>query len=133
MFKVRQGKEVVVKVVNDIGVLAQMSKLVSEKGVNILAVCAWTEGANGFVHLVTDDNLRTADVLREKNFAPEERDVVVVEATHKSGMLKHLTEVLAREQIDIHYVYGSGTIDTETCLIVLTTANNDRAVVMLRE
>jgi hypothetical protein len=131
MFKTTQGKEVVVKVVNDIGVLANLTKLVSEKGVNILAVSSWTEGENGIVHLVTDDNLRAMDVLREKNYAPVERDVVLVEARHKPGMLRHLTDVLAREGIDIHYLYASGTIDTDTCLIVLTTANNDRTTVLL--
>ena len=50
MIKAKQGKEIVVRVRNDIDVLFQLSKLVSEKGVNILAACTWVEGADGIVH-----------------------------------------------------------------------------------
>ena len=35
MLKVKLGKEVVVRVRNEIGLLAQISKLVAEKGINI--------------------------------------------------------------------------------------------------
>jgi len=51
MMKARPGKEVVVKVRNEIGVLAALSKLIADKGINILAASAWTDGENGVVHL----------------------------------------------------------------------------------
>ena len=83
MLKVKLGKEVVVRVRNEIGLLAQISKLVAEKGINILAAAAWVEGPDGVVHLVTDDNLRVTDALRHKGYNPREHDVVLVETAHK--------------------------------------------------
>ena len=43
MMTAKHGKEVSVRVFNDIGVLAQLTKIVAEKGINILAAAAWVE------------------------------------------------------------------------------------------
>lgn len=133
MMKARQGKEVVVKVANRIGVLADLSRLVSQKGINILAASAWVEAGNGIVHLVTDDNLRVMDVLRDKSYNPREDDVVLMEAPHKPGLLRHVAEKLAEDGIDIHHLYASATMDQDRCLIVFASANNDRAMVLLNQ
>jgi hypothetical protein len=69
MIKVTTGKEILVKTLNEIGVMAEVSKRVSERGIGIMAASAWVEGADGIIHLVTDDNLRAMDVLQQK-FSP---------------------------------------------------------------
>jgi hypothetical protein len=133
MLKARQAKELVVTVANRIGVLAELSRLISQKGINILAVSARAEGQSGVVHLLTDDTLRAADALREKNYNPKQTDVVVAELPHKPGMLRHLTERLAADGIDIEYLYASATADQDKSLVVLNCKNNSRAVVLLNE
>ncbi len=131
MMKTRPSKEVVIKVRNEIGVLAVLSRLLAAKGINILAVSAWTDGENGIIHLVTDDNLRTMDTLRAHDYKPREADVVLTEVAHKPGLLRHLTEKLAQDGIDIHHLYATATADQDKALIVFATANNDRALVLL--
>ncbi|MCS7049787.1 MAG: hypothetical protein NZ483_10915 [Verrucomicrobiae bacterium] len=129
--KAKIGKEVVVRIRNQIGLLAQISKLVAEKGINILAAAGWVEGSDGVVHLVTEDNLRVMDALRQKNFNPHEVDVVLVETAHKPGMLKHIAETLAGAGLDIHHLYATATADQNRALVVFACSNNDRAVVLL--
>src|SRR3974377_2102521 len=85
-FSAKQGKEVVVRMKNRIGILAEIAKLVSEKGVNVLALNAAVCGEDCVVRLMTDDNLRARDVLAAKNFAPQEEGVVVLELTQRPGM-----------------------------------------------
>lgn len=92
MLKATLGKEIVIKRLNEIGVLADIAKTVAEKGVSILAVSAWVEGQNGIFRLMVDDELRAADALRAKKLEVREGSVVVVEVPHKPGMLKHMTE-----------------------------------------
>jgi hypothetical protein len=133
MLKARPGKEIVLRVRNEIGVLAQLTKLIADKGFNILAASAWVNGADGVIHLVTNDNLRVVDMLRDKKFNPKESEVVLTEVAHKPGMLKHLTEKLAQNGIDIHHLYASAGADQDKCLIVFACANNDRAIVLLNE
>jgi hypothetical protein len=131
MMKARGGKEIVVKVRNEIGLLANLSKLIADKGINITAAAGWVEGENAMIHLVTEDNLRAVDALRAKNYNPKEMDVVLTEVPHKPGMLRHVTEALAKAGIDIHHLYATNAADADKGLVVFACANNDRAVVLL--
>jgi hypothetical protein len=131
MLKARIGKELVIKVRNEIGVLANLSRILADKGINVEAASAWVEGTNGIVHLVTDDNLRAEDALRAKSYNPRQMDVVLAHLPHKPGMLRQLTEHLSQEGIDLHHLYASANPDQSECLVVFASANNDRAVVAL--
>jgi hypothetical protein len=131
MLKAKPGKEVVLKVRNEIGLLAQIAHVIADHGVNVLAASAWVEHENGIVHLVTEDNLRVLEALRAKAYSPREADVVLVELPHKPGLLRHVTDCLAREGVDIHHLYASATPAGNASLVVFACANNDRAVVLL--
>jgi hypothetical protein len=133
MLKARLGKEVVLTVENEVGVLDQIARTVAEKGVDILAASAWVEDARAIVHVVTDDNLRVREALRSKNYDARESNVVLTEVRHKPGMLRHVTERLAKGSVDIHHIYATTVSDQGEALVVLATASNERAVVLLNE
>uniref|UniRef100_UPI00356578AD hypothetical protein n=1 Tax=Pontiella sp. TaxID=2837462 RepID=UPI00356578AD len=108
MITAKQCKEVSVRVFNDIGILAQLTGIVADKGVNIRAAAAWVEDGNkGVVRLVTDDNLRAMDALRAHNYAPEEIDSIEVPLHHSPGMLNSICEKIGRGSINIKYLYAS--------------------------
>ena len=72
MISATHCKEVSVRVLNDIGILAQLTRIVADKGVNLRAAAAWVEDENkGIVRLVTDDNLRAMDALRAQAYQAE--------------------------------------------------------------
>ncbi len=132
MITAKQCKEVSVRVFNDIGILAQLTKIVAEKGVNIRAVAAWVEDENkGVVRLVTDDNLRAVDALRAHNYAPKEVDSIEVLMRHSPGMLSSLCETIGKGGLNMHYLYASAPVSEDTCLAVLSTDDNERALVLL--
>lgn len=131
MLKTRPAKEVVVRMQNEIGALDGLAKTVAEKGINVLAVSAWVEGAEAVIRLVTDDTVRVLDALRAQHRDTREADVLVTEAPHKPGMLRHITEKLAQGGIDIHYLYATGSARQEHALVVFATSHNDRAIVLL--
>jgi len=134
MTAVKQCKEVSVRVLNDIGILAQLTRIVAEKGVNIRAAAAWVEDENkGVVRLVTDDNLRAVDALREHNYAPEEVASIEVDLEHTPGMLHRVCEKIGQGGVNIRYLYGSAAVSTETCVLILSTDDNERALVLLNE
>lgn len=128
-----QCKEIVVKVRNDIGILAQMTRIVAEKGVNVLAAAAWVEETSGVIHLVTDDNLRATDALRVHNYAPEEKASLFVELPHKPGLVSGVCGKLADGGINIRYLYMTAPISQDRCVLVLDTEDNERAMVILDE
>ena len=133
MLKAILGKEIVIKRLNEIGVLADIAKTVAEKGVSILAVSAWVEGRDSVNRLTVDDELRAAGALRAKKHDVREGLVVVVEVPHKPGMLKHLTEILKNAQIDIHHLYASAASDQAKCVVVFSSSDNQKAVVALNQ
>jgi hypothetical protein len=133
MHKARQGKELVLRAANDIEELAKLSKVVAERGVNILAMSCWEEGGETVMRLVTDDMLRTADVLREHGYDPQAKDVVLVDAAHKPGVLRHITDVLAKHGIGLSHCFATAKIDQDECLVVLNSSDNNHAIVVLND
>lgn len=131
MLKIRVAKETVVRTPNEIGRLSSMAKLIAEKGINLLAVTAWVEAAESVFRLLSDDDVRLADALRAHGYHVRQTDVLATEMPHTPGMLHRVTEALAREEIDIHHLYATAADSQEHCLVVLCTANNDRALVLL--
>lgn len=134
MISAKHCKEISVRVLNDIGILAQLTKIVADKGVNIRAAAAWVEeGGQGVVRLVTDDNLRAVDALRAHNYAPVEISSIEAEVHHKPGMLSSICEKIGSGGINIKYLYASAPMVDENSLIILSTENNERALVLLND
>ena len=122
MITAKHCKEISVRVLNDIGILAQLTRIVAEKGVNIRAAAAWVEDGNkGVVRLVTDDNLRAFEALQEHIYAPEEIDSVEVLMKHSPGMLSRVCEKIGNGGLSIRYLYASAPVSDKTCLLVLST------------
>lgn len=117
------------RVQNEVGTLDGIAKTIADKGISIVAISAWVEGDRAVIHLLTDDHQRALDVFKTGNYDAREADVPVTEAPHKPGMLRRLTEKLARGGIDIHHLYATATMAQQECLLVFMTANNDRAIV----
>lgn len=133
MFEARQGKEIVVKIKNRIDLPFDIFKLISERGISILAVCGGISGDEGVIRLVTDDNLRASDVLNGSGYLAEEEDVIVMELPHKLGMLKRITHALAVEEIDIRHLYATALAGQEKCLVVLRTSHDEHALLRLNK
>ncbi len=132
---VQLAKEIVVTVVNKIGVLADISKLIAEHGINIEAVAGYADKDNNAkIMLVTEDNLRVTDGLQKSGYKSlKESEVIVVELENKTGALKYLTAKLAAEGIDIKSIYGATCVGTCPARMVLSTSDNEKAIVALKK
>jgi hypothetical protein len=131
MFEATQGKELVVKFKNRIGLLFEISKLISESGISLLAVCSSIQGEESVIRLVTDDNLRASELLNAGGYVVEEENVIMAELPHKPGVLKRIAEALALEEIDIRHLYATALAGQERCLVVLRTSNDKHALIRL--
>jgi len=112
--------------------LAEISRILSEMGINILGVTVQTEGDSVALHLLADAHLYARDVLRAAQFPVEEREVIVLELRNYAGFLCKLTMALARKEIDIEDLYATVPEGSPKALAVFTCSNNSKAVLMLR-
>jgi len=128
------GKEIVVTVVNKIGVLADMAKIMAEHGLNIEAVAGYATDSEAKIMLVTNDNLRASDALRKAGYKSlKEHEVVIVELENKAGALKQVTGTLASQGIDIKHIYGTTCPGGCPARIVISASDNEKALVAFKK
>lgn len=135
MKKAELGKELVITVSNKIGVLADISKIIADHGINIVAVAGYAgENNTARIMLSTDDNLRAGDALRKKGYnSISEKEVVLLDLDNKAGALKFITDKLAANGIDIKYTYGTACLGSCPARIILSTDNNEKALVAFKK
>ena len=130
----RLGKEIVISVVNKIGILADISKILADHAVNIEAAAGYAVENTAVIMLVTDDNLRSIDALKKQGYqSVKEREAVIVKLENKPGALKGLTAKLAAEEIDIKQLYGTTCPESCPAIIVLSTTDNEKALVSFKK
>ncbi len=123
-----------IEVVGDdrVGVVADVSRLLGDMGINLLSVSVYTESDRARIRLVTTSQTYAREALLDAGFAIEERDVVVVEMPHHPGFLSRITEALARKGIAIFDLHASVSEDAHTGVVVFTCSNNLHAAQLLR-
>jgi hypothetical protein len=132
MIKARMAKEAIVRIENRIGALALVTRNIADKGLSIEAVIATLEGTDAVIRMVSDDHQRILDMLREQGLQVQEARVVTAEIEHRPGLLREIAEKLARQNIDLLYLYGTAA-GAGKCLVVLSSTNNDWAVKVLND
>jgi hypothetical protein len=128
------GKEVVVSITNRIGILADISKTLADHGINIEAIAGYSTANEAKLMFVTMDNLRASDALIKAGYkGARENPVVIVELEDKPGALRNITTRLAAENIDIRYIYGTACSENCPAKIVLSTSNDEKALLVFKK
>jgi hypothetical protein len=123
------GKEIVVTVVNKIGALADISKLLADSGVNIEAVAGYAADKEAKIMLITNDDLRSIEALKKAGYKSfKENEVVVVELEDEPGALKDLTARLTTQGIDIKQIYGTTCSGGCPAKLIISTSDNEKAL-----
>lgn len=78
------GKEVVVTVPDSIGVISQISTVLSEARVDIRAMCAYAVDNVAHLRLITDDSDKAFQALSRAGFLPKESAIVMSEVSPHS-------------------------------------------------
>lgn len=129
------GKEIVITVTNEIGILADISKILAEHGINVIAVAGYAvEAGNAKIMLVTEDNLRTKDALIKAGYtSTKENEVIIVELENKIGALKYISLKLAEAGVDIKQIYGTTCSCMCAARMIISTNNNEKALIAFKK
>lgn len=129
---VNLGEEIVISTRNKVGLLADISTMLANYGINIEAVVGYEVGKSAKLMLVTNANLRIVNELRRKRYkSVKETEVVVVDLENKPGAMKVVTTELRNNKIDIRYLYITSCSCGGPSRMVLQTADNERAIALL--
>jgi hypothetical protein len=94
-----------VSMANRPGQLATLARELATAGVNIEALAAMTDGPDGYIKLVVDDETSARDVLQNAGVHYEERRVINAILHDSPGALADMAEALAKTGVNIEAMY----------------------------
>lgn len=127
------GEELVITTKNKVGLLADISEMLAQRGINIESALGYESGNTAKLMLVTSANLTILGELKKRKYkSVKETEVVMVELDNKPGALKVVTTELKKAGIDIKYLYVTSPLTLGGgSRMVLQTSDNEEAMALL--
>ncbi len=91
---------------NKAGALLDVTKLLSDNKVDLRAINIAETADYGLLRLITANNAEAEKVLKNEGLIFTETPVLAVAIADKPGALSEVLEVLAKENIDVNYMYS---------------------------
>jgi hypothetical protein len=119
--KVKRCKQFSVFLENRVGALAEICKLISDRSINLLAICAIDTVEEAVLRIVAEDEGGTLDTLKRAGFRVVETEVFLVELDNVPGATGKMATQLATGGINIDYIYASAHPEGPKTYLVLRT------------
>lgn len=118
---------------NKAGRLAEVTRILSEAGVNIRALSLADTSDFGILRLIVNDNNKAKEVLRAHGFTVGKTDVVAVEVEDRPGGLCKILDILDEAGVNVEYMYAFVQQSGDNAVIIFRFDNLDEAVRILTE
>jgi len=125
------GKEISFMAPDKVGLLNEISTDLSNAGVNIVSVCAYSMDGNAHFMMVTSDNAKSTENLKSKGYEVKEYDVVMCDLENKVGAISEMTKKLTDAGVNMDYFYGTTGASDSPAMLVFKSDNNAKAVEVL--
>ena len=116
---------------NKSGRLADVARSLGDAGVNIRALSIADSSDFGILRIIVNDNDKALEVLKKKGFTISKTEVVAVEVSDKPGGLAQVLDLLARESINVEYMYAFVERSSDNAVIVFRFDEMDSAIKVL--
>jgi hypothetical protein len=119
--------------VNKPGILAQVLNEIADAKINIMALTMMDSVEHGVMRIVSKQDEKLEEVLRKLNMQYSKSEVLCVTLSNHSGALADVTEILAREHINISYAYCTAGAKGGKTTGVLKVADVKKAIKVLQK
>ncbi len=116
---------------NKPGGLEKVTRILRDAGINIRTLAVADTSDFGIVRLIVNDVEKATGVLRESGFTVSRTTVVAVEVPDRPGGLHGILEVIAKENINIAYMYAFVEKSGENAVMLFRFDQQDRAIDVL--
>lgn len=124
MHEVKIETELQVITPNEPGITGRVLGTLANAGVNLRALCAYSEENEGYFLLLTSDNKKAKKSLETLKYKVNTNPVVTLLTSDRIGAAAEIGVLLGNAVIDIEYCYGSSAGVGEVLLIFRTSDNN---------
>lgn len=117
-------KELTLRLQNSPGALGRVCQYLSDEKVKIEALAL---DSGGTLRIVVNNPLNAAGLLRVKQYAIEERDVLLIQLPNETGALYKATRLLTSAGVNIEHAYGCSPDAQPTGCVVMAVDDIERA------
>lgn len=118
---------------NKSGRLAEVARVLGEKGVNIRALSLADTSDFGILRLLVDNTDVAQATLKESGFTVNKTEVVAVEVPDDPGGLYNILQVLDQAKINVEYMYAFVERNAGNAVIIFRFDEVDKAIAALSE
>ena len=124
-------KQITVFLENKAGALLDVTKLLSDNKIDLRAINIAETADYGLVRLITANNAAAEKALQEASLIFTETPVLAVAIDDKPGALSNVLEILAKESIDLHYMYSIFGNQNGNAYMIMQLGDVDKAAELL--
>lgn len=118
---------------NKSGRLAEITRVLGEKNVNIRALSLADTSDFGILRLLVDQTDVAFVALKESGFTVSKTQVVAVEVPDQPGGLSKILQVLDDAKINVEYMYAFAERNADNAVIIYRFDETDNAIRTLQE
>jgi len=117
---------------NKIGRLAEVTKVLGSRGINIRALSIADTAEFGILRMIVSQPEEAYSILEKSGFTVSKTGVIVVEIMDRPGGLAEVLEILAKACLNVEYLYAFVAPKGKNALIVLKIEKLTEVVELLR-
>ena len=118
---------------NRAGQLAEITGVLAQKGIDLRAINIAETSDYGVLRLIADNPQAAATTLLEQGFILSMTPVVAVSVPDQPGGLAKVLDVLAKENIDVEYMYSVFGQVNGLAHMVFRVADTDKLISVLKD
>ncbi len=116
---------------NRAGRLAEVTKALAEADINIRALSLADTSDFGILRLIVNNTEKAFEVLKNNGFTVGKTEVIAVEVPDRPGGLAAIMDILAKEDINVEYMYAFVQQSGANAVILFRINELDKAVDVL--
>jgi hypothetical protein len=118
---------------NRAGRLAEVTRILSEAGVNIRALSLADTSDFGILRLIVSDFDKAKEHLKAGGFTVGRTTVVAVEVPDKPGGLHSILDMLRDAKVNVEYMYAFVSQASTNAVIIFRFDRTDQAIELLQK
>ena len=118
---------------NKPGGLEEVMRIIKDANINIRTLSLADTSDFGILRLIVNDVDKTSQVLRDSGLRVSRTTVVAIEVPDHPGGLHSILAVLARENINVEYLYAFVEKSGENAVIIFRFDDTDAAISVLQK
>lgn len=118
---------------NRAGRLAEVTRILSDAGVNIRALSLADTSDFGILRLIVSDFETAKNKLKEAGFTVGRTSVVAVEVPDKPGGLHHILSSLQEAGINVEYMYAFVHQSGDSAVLIFRFDRTDQGIELLQK